>query len=110
MGGVGLYRGEEGRRLRFGELRGKEIINLHTGRRMGTVGESDLAVDEGTGEIRALLLPGRNGIFGGSREVEVPWSCVRRIGPEVVIVELEGPASGWREAEARPAYRRGRRR
>ncbi len=109
VGGRRLGTGE-GRRLRFGELRGKEIINLQTGRRMGTVGESDLAVDEGTGEIQALLLPGRNGIFGGSREVEVPWSCVRRIGPEVVIVELEGPAPGWREAEARPAYRRGRRR
>ncbi len=96
--------------MRFGNLRGKEIINLETGRRMGTVGESDLVVDEGTGEIRALLLPYRHGIFGGSRAVEVPWSCVRRIGPEVVIVELEGPAPVLREGEARPAYRRGRRR
>jgi len=74
------------------ELAAKEIVNLLTGERLGLVGESDLVLDEATGRIEEMVLPARRGLWGQRPPYVVPWSAVRRIGPQVVIVELEEPA------------------
>lgn len=72
------------------ELASKEIVNLLTGERLGLVGESDLVIDETAGgAIVELILPARRGLWGGRGAASIPWSAVRRIGPEVVLVELE---------------------
>lgn len=77
------------------ELASKEIVNLLTGERLGLVGESDLVIDEAAGgAIVELVLPARRGLWGGRGVATIPWSAVRRIGPEVVLVELdETPAA-----------------
>lgn len=74
------------------ELAGKEIVNLMTGERLGMVGESDLVLDD-SGRVSELCLPGRRGLLGTRPPAVVPWSAIRRVGPEVVIVELD-PAGG----------------
>jgi sporulation protein YlmC with PRC-barrel domain len=37
--------------MRLNELIGKEMVNIYDGMRMGTVGESDMMVDQETGQI-----------------------------------------------------------
>lgn len=78
--------------MRLSEMEGKEIINIADGEKLGVVGDSDLSFDEGTGEITAIILPEKGGLlqnlFSDRREVIVPWTAVKRIGPEVIIVEL----------------------
>jgi YlmC/YmxH family sporulation protein len=74
------------------ELVGKEVINLTNGARLGVVGDSDLAIDVRSGQVQALILPRRAGLTGWwtkTGALVIPWEAVRKIGNQVIIVELE---------------------
>lgn len=78
---------------RMGELRCKEVINVTDGSRYGYVGDAE--VDLETGQVRALVVPGRLRLFGLlGREPErvFPWSAVRRFGEDIILVE-DAPAA-----------------
>ena len=73
---------------RVSELRYKEIINVSDGSRYGWVG--DVEVDLESGQVRALVVPGRLRLFGllGREEDRVfPWETVRRFGADTILVE-----------------------
>ena len=73
---------------RGSELRYKEIINVSDGSRYGWVG--DVEVDLDSGQVRALVVPGRLRLFGllGREEDRVfPWEAVRRFGADTILVE-----------------------
>ena len=73
---------------RVSELRSKEIINVSDGSRYGWVG--DVEVDLESGQVRALVVPGRLRLFGllGREEDRVfPWEAVRRFGAYTILVE-----------------------
>lgn len=73
---------------RLGELRYKEVINVTDGSRYGFVGDAE--VDLATGQIQALIVPGRLRLFGLlGREAErvFPWSAVKRFGEDIILVE-----------------------
>lgn len=79
--------------MRWSELAGKEIINIETGSRLGRAGEAEIVFNPETGEIEGLEVPLRRGfgaIFSLGRYVAVPWRSIRRIGPEVIIIESPG--------------------
>ncbi len=82
--------------MRLSKLGGKEIVNLNDGGRLGILAESDLLVDERNGKIRGLLVPDfRNqfSIFSDKNFVEIPWECVRKIGNDMIIIEMEDEKS-----------------
>ena len=73
---------------RIGELRCKEVINMTDGSRYGYVGDAEVDLD--SGQIRALVVPGKLRLFGllGREEDRVfPWSAVRRFGEDIILVE-----------------------
>ena len=73
---------------RIADLRCKEIINVTDGSRFGYVG--DVEVDLETGQICALVVPGRLrlfGLLGREEDTVVPWEAVRRIGADIILVE-----------------------
>lgn len=73
------------------ELGGKEIVNLNNGERLGIIADSDIVVDEKTGKILTLLIPERKlqfKIFGENYDMEIPWESIRKIGNDMVIIEL----------------------
>ena len=73
---------------RVSELRYKEIIKVSDGSRYGWVG--DVEVDLESGQVRALVVPGRLRLFGllGREEDRVfPWEAVRRFGADTILVE-----------------------
>ncbi|MBO8170963.1 MAG: YlmC/YmxH family sporulation protein [Bacillaceae bacterium] len=77
--------------MRFSEFSGKEIVNLDNGERVGVVSQSDLEVHPESGEIESIILPG-TGFLGLGRkrdDVVIPWKAIRKIGPEMIIVELK---------------------
>ncbi|NLJ72614.1 MAG: YlmC/YmxH family sporulation protein, partial [Syntrophomonadaceae bacterium] len=49
--------------MRLNELVGKEMVNIYDGLRMGTVGDSDMLIDEKTGQIISIILPNRGNAF-----------------------------------------------
>jgi YlmC/YmxH family sporulation protein len=78
--------------MRLSEIDGKEIIDLSDGEILGIVGDSDLAFDENTGSIEAIILPEKGKMLGNlfkdRREITIPWAAVKKIGPQIIIVEL----------------------
>lgn len=78
--------------MRLSEIGGKEIVNLNDGARLGILGDCDLLINEKSGKIRAILVPdykSQFSIFYDRDFLEVPWSCIKKIGNDMVIVELE---------------------
>lgn len=74
--------------LRFGQLRLKEVIGIGDGSRFGYVG--DLELDPDSGQVRALVIPGRLrlfGLLGREEDMVIPWGSVRRFGEDTVLVD-----------------------
>ena len=75
---------------RFSSLRCKEVINVSDGSRLGYV--SDLELDLESGRVLALVVPcpGRFfGLLGSKEEYVIPWSCIRRIGGDIILVDVK---------------------
>lgn len=73
--------------LSFCELRAKEVVNSVDGRRLGRI--IDIVFSSGGGEIRGIIVPySRKTMFFKSQDVFIPWECVKKIGEDVIIVEL----------------------
>ena len=73
---------------RLAELRYKEVISVEDGTRYGYVG--DMEVDLDSGQIRALIVPGRRrffGLFGREEDKSIPWGAVKRFGEDIILVE-----------------------
>lgn len=76
--------------MRFCDLKEKEVINLCDGLRMGFV--YDLEFDVQTGMICAILVPGPCrifGLFGSDSEYVIDYRCIKRIGEDVILVEID---------------------
>jgi YlmC/YmxH family sporulation protein len=77
--------------MRLSDLTGKEVINLGDGARLGVIDECELTFDSKSGRIHALVLPNRGGMFSffsDKRNSTIPWQAIKRIGDEVIIVDL----------------------
>ena len=77
--------------MRLSDFCGKEVINLSNGARLGIIEECEFLFDGQTGKIHSLLLPSRGSVFhffSDQRSSSIPWIAIKRIGNEVVIVDL----------------------
>ncbi len=80
--------------VRISDLRMREVINIADGRRLGPIKDIDINLEEGC--INAIILPGHGGggtgrlmgIIGREEELVVPWPKVRKIGVDVILVDL----------------------
>ena len=78
----------------FSDLRYKEVIDVHTGFRLGYV--CDAEFDDAEGRLCSLITPGRAkffGLLGREDDFVLPWSCIVRVGSDIILVESkESPA------------------
>ncbi|MDD4168941.1 MAG: YlmC/YmxH family sporulation protein [Desulfotomaculaceae bacterium] len=84
--------------MRMSELVGKEIINIYNGARLGVVGDSDMEIDVESGEIRSIILPKKSNIINlwlDRQHLMIPWEAVKKIGAEVIIVDLDQTSPGF---------------
>lgn len=76
---------------RMAQLRWKEVVSVVDGSRFGYV--EDMEVDLDSGQVRALVVPGRRrlfGLLGREEDWYIPWGAVRRFGEDIILVE-QGP-------------------
>ncbi len=94
---------------RVEDFRYKELVNISTGQRLGFV--NDVLIDIATGQIMALIVPGRCkflGMFWREEDYILPWDCIKRIGGDIVLVEVKGEyRRGKREKQGRFTWRFG---
>lgn len=76
--------------MRFCEMEEKEIINIADGKCIGMA--RDLDIDEKTGCVRALIVPGPGkwlGCIGREFELFIPWCKVVKVGPDIILVDVD---------------------
>lgn len=77
------------------DIRNKEVINVYDGRSLGFVEDVELNLEKGT--IEAIIIPGERsflGLFGRSDELVIKWRDIKRIGDDVILVDISGAAAG----------------
>lgn len=76
--------------MRVYDLQQKEVINICSGDRLGQV--SDIIFEERSGKITDIIVPGPCkvlGFFGRDHEYVIPYHCIRQIGCDVILVEVD---------------------
>ena len=76
--------------MKFCEFKHKEVINCRDGERIGYV--CDIIFDECTACIKKIIIPGQYklfGILGKDEEYIIPWNCIRQIGSDVILIDID---------------------
>lgn len=74
---------------KFTELRCKEVINICDGCRMGFVCDAEIEIQ--SGRITAIYVPGKKrlfGLLGCECDYCIPWACIKRIGEDIILVDV----------------------
>ena len=74
----------------FSELRYKEVIDIHSGYRLGYV--FDAEVDQAEGRLLSLITPGRSklfGLLGREDDYVLPWGSIVRIGGDIILIDAK---------------------
>lgn len=75
--------------MRLCDLKNKEVINYCNCERLGYPCDIDFCPR--TGCIEKLIVPGPCrflGLLGHDREYVIPWNCIRQIGEEIILVDI----------------------
>ena len=76
--------------MRYMEMANKEIVNITDGSRLGILGQTDLAIDQKTGKIQAIIVPHYH-MFGFKQKeemTEIKWRQVKKVGKDLILVEF----------------------
>lgn len=71
------------------DFKQKEVINLNEGKILGFV--IDVQADFITGEINSIIVAKTGKLFGnitGKNNVTIPWDKIKKIGEDVILVEI----------------------
>jgi YlmC/YmxH family sporulation protein len=88
---VGLLAKEGSRMIKTSDLRLREIINISDGKKLGLIKDLELNLEEG--KIEAIVVPGPGkflGLFGKDNDYVIPWENIKKIGVDVILVDLNG--------------------
>ena len=65
----------------FSDLRYKEVIDVHTGARLGYV--CDAEFDDAEGRPRWF------GLLGREDDYVLPWKCIVRVGQDIILIDAK---------------------
>lgn len=77
--------------IRASDLTEKEVINITDGRKLGLISDIDVNLEKG--KIDAIIVPDHErvfGFFGKDYENEIRWAEIKKIGIDVILVEIKG--------------------
>ncbi|MBT2755964.1 YlmC/YmxH family sporulation protein [Mesobacillus foraminis] len=76
--------------MRLSDLGGKEIVDVKKAERLGVLGQTDLEINERTGQVEALVIPSVKwfGLKRQGGELRVPWRHIKKIGTDMVIIDI----------------------
>ena len=71
------------------DFKHKEVINITDAKRLGFV--QDVNAELGSGIITSIVVPGSSNFFNffsSDNSMIIPWSAIKCIGDDVILVEL----------------------
>lgn len=75
--------------LTFCELRAKEVVNICDGKQLGNI--IDMVFDSCCARITGIVVPCEKtfmSLFKNNNDIFIPYNCIRKIGKDVILVEL----------------------
>ena len=78
--------------VKASDFRQKEVINIYDGKRLGYV--CDVDIDMTKGVLNAIIVPGNGkvlGLFGKDEDYVIPWSKIKTIGDDIILVDYSLP-------------------
>mgnify|MGYP002519768018 CR=1 FL=1 len=75
---------------RITDLNCKEVICIADGCRLGFI--TDVEIEIPSGNVVAIIVPGPcrfMGLLGRNDNYVIPWKCIKRIGPDIVLVDTK---------------------
>lgn len=77
--------------MRYGDISGKEIVNVTQGTRLGILGQTDLEINEVTGQIESFIIPNYKwfGLKKEGAETRIRWQSIKKIGEDMIMIEDE---------------------
>ncbi|WP_217585560.1 YlmC/YmxH family sporulation protein [Lentibacillus saliphilus] len=75
--------------MRYNNISGKEIVNITHGTRLGVLGQTDLQINEKTGQIESLIIANYKwlGLKKEGAETIIEWSSIKKIGEDMIMIE-----------------------
>lgn len=73
---------------RIAELQYKELVDISDGTRYGYIGDLEFDTEQGT--IKNIIVYGRPrmfGLLGRDGDTVFPWSAIKRIGADIILVD-----------------------
>lgn len=86
--------------IKASDLTEKEVINITDGRSLGFI--TDLDVDLEKGRINSIVVPNQEkffGLFGKELENEISWRDIKKIGVDVILVEIKSDIEDNRDKD-----------
>jgi YlmC/YmxH family sporulation protein len=71
-------------------IRDREVINIRDGRKLGIV--ADIEIDFEEGRITSIIIPSPGKLlsfFGKDNDMVIPWSCIKKVGEDVILVDVD---------------------
>jgi len=71
-------------------LEKKDVINICSGARLGFI--SDVCIEIKSGRICSVVInekKGFAGLFCEEKCFEIPWECIKRIGDDTILVDID---------------------
>nr|WP_052216844.1 YlmC/YmxH family sporulation protein [Thermincola ferriacetica] len=75
--------------MKVSDLRLREVINVYNGKKLGLIRDIEFDLDQG--KIKSIILPGGNkvlGLLGKNDDIVIPWHKIKKMGLDVILVEL----------------------
>lgn len=73
----------------FCELKGKEVINIVDGKKLGRI--IDIVFDTNSGRVLGIVVPCYNkswNIFKASDDIFIPFGCICKFGDDAILVQI----------------------
>ena len=74
--------------MRLSELQNKDVVNIIDGKKIGNI--IDISIDN-NGKTTGLIVEKYKflvSMFSNSREVEIKWGQIEKIGEDVILVNI----------------------
>lgn len=73
--------------MRLSDLQDKDIVNVEDGKKIGKI--IDVVIDE-QGNMKALIVQRTKmlNMFSNASEMEVKWNQIKKIGTDVILVNI----------------------
>lgn len=77
--------------MRYKDISGKEIVNVSHGSRLGVIGQTDLEIDEKTGQIKSFIIPNYKwfGLKKEGEETRIYWNNIKKIGEDMIMIAAD---------------------